>query len=128
MSSQGPARPRLESFRFAFRGIGELFRHEPNARIHLGIATAVVGLAAMLRLPARDWAVLVLAIGLVLSLEALNSALEALADRLAPDPHPLVARAKDTAAGAVLLGAIAAAILGLLVLGPPLLASLGLSR
>lgn len=128
MSSRDPVRPRLESFRFALRGIGELFRHEPNARIHLGIATAVVALAAMLGLPARDWAVLVLAIGLVLALEALNSALEALADRLAPDPHPLVARAKDTAAGAVLLGAIAAAILGLLVLGPPLLASLGLSR
>ena len=63
-----------------------------------------------------------LAIALVLAAECLNTALESLADAVAPDPHPLVARAKDAAAGGVLLAAIGAAVIGLLVLGPPLLA------
>ena len=60
----------------------------------------------------------------MLAAEALNTALEALADRVAPDQHPLVAKAKDVAAGGVLLAAVAAAVMGLLVLGPPLWARL----
>jgi diacylglycerol kinase (ATP) len=60
----------------------------------------------------------------VLAAEASNSALEALANRVAPDHHPLVARAKDLAASAVLLAALAAASVGVFVLGPPLLARL----
>jgi diacylglycerol kinase len=115
---------RARSFGYALRGVGAVLRHEPNAWIHLAASVAVVAVALWLDLPARDLAVLVLAMGLVWAAEALNSAFESLCDRVAPDPHPLVARAKDAAAGAVLLAAIAAAAVGLLVMGPPLLARL----
>lgn len=112
-------RARLASFVPAARGVRVLAR-EPNARVQLAIGGAVVALALWLDLARSDWALLALAIGLVLAAEAGNSALEALADRVAPDPHPLVAKAKDLAAGAVLLASAAAAGVGLLVLGPPL--------
>ncbi|MAE93763.1 MAG: diacylglycerol kinase [Deltaproteobacteria bacterium] len=125
--SDSPLQRRLRSFRFAFRGIGQLFAREPNARIHALATLCVVGLGSFLGLPARDWAILIVTIALVLATEALNSALEALADRVAPDDHPLVARCKDLAAGAVLLAALGAVGVGLLVLGPPLLAALGLT-
>jgi diacylglycerol kinase len=110
---------RWRSFADAARGLGGLAR-EPNARVQLAVAAAVAGLALWLGLPARDWALLALAVGLVLSAEAMNTALEALSDRVAPEPHPLVGKAKDVAAGSVLIAALAAAALGLLVLGPPL--------
>ena len=110
---------RLASFADAGRGLSVLLA-EPNARVQLAIALAVVGLGAWLDVGRSDWALLVLAMGLVLAAEAANTALEALADRVAPDHHPLVGKAKDAAAGAVLIASVAAAILGLLVLGPPL--------
>jgi diacylglycerol kinase len=114
---------RLVSFADAARGIRELLR-EPNAQVQALVALAVAALGLWLDVGRRDWALLVLAIGLVLSAEAMNTALEALADRVAPERHPLVAKAKDVAAGAVLIAALAAAVLGLLVLGPPLWARL----
>ena len=114
---------RLASFEDAGRGV-RILLDEPNARVQLGAALAVVALGLWLGLPARDWALLTLAIGGVLASEAVNTALEALADRVAPDPHPLVRKAKDVAAGGVLIASLAAALLGLLVLGPPLWARL----
>ena len=123
MSRGTGLRGRLASFGHAGRGL-RAFAREANARIQLVAAALVAGLALWLDLGRRDWALLVLAMGLVLASEALNTALEALADRVAPDPHPLVAKAKDVAAGGVLLAALAAALVGLLVVGPPLLARL----
>ncbi|MCP3984555.1 MAG: diacylglycerol kinase family protein [bacterium] len=115
---------RLKSFGFAFKGFAHLFRSQANARIQAFAALLVVGMGLFLGLPLRDWAALVLAISLVLALEAVNTAIEALADRVAPDAHPLVARCKDTAAAAVLIAAAGAVVVGLLLLGPPLLARL----
>lgn len=116
---------RSDSFRYAFQGIARLFRSQANARIHLAVASLVLVLAAGLELPRQDWAILILTIGLVLAAEALNSGLEALVDLVSPDPHPLAGAAKDLAAGGVLLAAMAAALVGLLVLGPPLWRHLG---
>jgi len=110
---------RFESFAHAGRGLRAVLS-EPNARVQLAVALAVVALAAWLELGRSDWALLVLAMGLVLAAEAANTALEALADHVAPHHHPLVGKAKDAAAGAVLIASLAAAVLGLLVLGPPL--------
>ncbi len=118
-------RTRAASFGHAFRGLA-VFAREPNVAIHLAIAAAVLALAAWLEVPLAQRALRALAIGLVLALEARNTALEAHADRVAPERHPLVAKAKDVAASAVLIAALAAAGAGLLVLGPPLLATLGL--
>jgi diacylglycerol kinase (ATP) len=109
----------LGSFVNAGRGVRVLLG-EANARVQLAVAAGVVGLGLWLELGPHEWALLVLAMGVVLASEAFNTALEALADRVAPERHPLVGRAKDVAAGGVLLASVAAAGVGLSVLGPPL--------
>jgi diacylglycerol kinase (ATP) len=114
---------RLASFLHAGRGLAVLL-NEPNARLQGLAALAVVGLGLWLDLGRSDWALLSLAIGGVLASEAANTALEALADRTAPERHVLVGRAKDVSAAGVLIASLAAAALGLLVLGPPLWARL----
>ena len=101
-----------------------MFATEPHAWVHLVATIVVVIFALWLEVGAGGWLALVLAMALVWVAEAFNTALESLADATAPDPHPLVGRAKDAAAGAVLLAAIASVVIGLLVLGPPLWARL----
>lgn len=115
---------RLRSFVYAGRGIGVMLESQSNARVH-GVATlAVVALGLALQLSRADWLFLVLAVVSVWASEALNTALEFLCDVASPDFHPLVGKAKDVAAGAVLICALGAAIVGFLVFGPPLLALL----
>ncbi len=109
-----------DSFGYAFAGLGYLVRSQPNARIHLSITAAVVILGLWLGLPARDWAVIALTVGLVLAAEAFNTALEATVDLVSPEVHPLAAVAKDVGAAAVTLSALAAVMVGLLILGPRL--------
>ena len=118
-------RGRIESFRNAGAGIAHTFASQTNAKIHAVATLAVVVLGLFLGISFADWCWLVLAIAMVWVAECLNTALELLADATSPDPHPLVGRAKDAAAGAVLCAAIGAALIGLLVLGRPLLAWLG---
>jgi diacylglycerol kinase (ATP) len=113
-------RKRLCSFRYAFAGWYHVLRTQPNAWIHAVFSVLVIGLAFWLRLPPRDWAILVLTMLAVWMGEFFNTALEAVVDMSMPDPHPLAKVAKDVAAAAVLLGAIAAVLIGLLILGPPL--------
>ena len=111
---------RVRSFVFAGRGLWWLLFSQPNARIHAVATVAVVALGVWLSLAALEWCAVLLAVGFVWTAEGLNSALEALADRVAPEHHPLVGRAKDVAAGAVLAAAIIAAVVGVLVFGPKL--------
>lgn len=122
----GPCEPRdrrlLMRFRCALQGWLEAWHHQPNWRIHIGIVLAVVALGLWLQLGAAQWAILILTFVAVLSAELLNSAIEYITDLVSPDYHPLAGRAKDVAAGAVLLAACGAVIIGLLILGPPLLA------
>jgi diacylglycerol kinase len=123
-STPTPVHPRhglIGSFGFAFAGIGYLFRTQRNARIHAAVAIIVCALAAWLRVTRVEWAILILAIACVLILEGLNTALEAAVDLASPQIHPLAKIAKDITAGMVLIAAIASAIVGLLILGPPLL-------
>ncbi|MDX1614825.1 MAG: diacylglycerol kinase family protein [Candidatus Promineifilaceae bacterium] len=115
---------RAQSFIYAFSGLAQILKAEPNAWIHLAAAGLVVAVAIWLQLPRRDWAVLVLTIFMVWMAEATNTALEAIVDLASPEFHHLARRAKDVAAGAVLLSAIGAIIVGLLLLGPPLLEKL----
>ncbi len=87
--------------------------------------TVLVVLAAFwLRLPRRDWAILVLAMMIVWLGELFNTAVEAIVDLAMPEPHPLAQVAKDVSAGAVLLAALGAVVVGALILGPPLAARL----
>jgi diacylglycerol kinase len=117
---------RKRSFLYAFQGLRTVWRTQANMRIHLFAAILVVALGSWLELERTDWCLLVLAISMVLMAEAFNTALEFLTDLASPDYHPLAKHAKDTAAAAVLLAAIGSAVLGLLILGPPLLQRLGL--
>ena len=112
--------PRVRAFLYAFRGIGWLIRQEVHARVHLTATLVVIVVAFWLRIPFRDWVPLFLAMGLVWAAEALNSALETALDVLHPAQHPGIARAKDMAAGGVLLAVFAAVLVGLWILGPSL--------
>ncbi len=116
---------RFKSFGFAFRGIVLTIQSQHNAWIHL-VVTAAVALAGWYcELPARDWLWLITAITLVWAMEIVNTAVERLADAAVPEIHPLIAQAKDAAAGAVLIAVLGSALIGLIVLAPPLLAKLG---
>ena len=110
----------IRSFYHAFCGIGALLRTQRNAKIELAIALFVCGLAAWLRISRLEWAVIILTIALVLAVEGLNTAIENVVDIASPQVHPLAKAAKDVAAGAVLIMAIASIAIGLLILGPPL--------
>ena len=97
-----------------------MLRTQRNAWIHLCATVAVTALGLWLGLGRLEWAVIVLAIGLVWMAEFVNTALEAVVDLASPDLHPLAKIGKDVAAAAVLMGAITSVVVGLLVLGPPL--------
>jgi undecaprenol kinase len=89
------------------------WRSERNVRIHAAVATAVVLAGALLRLPPAAWAIVFLAIALVIAAELLNAAVETVVDLVSPEDHPLAKRAKDVAAAAVLVavtGAVAAGV------------------
>lgn len=109
---------RVESFEFAFKGLATLVRTQPNAKFHLFATVCVVALGLFLNISYTDWAIIALAIGSVWAAEALNTGLEFLADKVAPEWHKLVGNAKDAAAGGVLAVSITAAVAGLLIFLP----------
>jgi diacylglycerol kinase len=114
----------LWSFTFAFAGLSHLVRTQSNVWVHLSAAAGVAVLSAVLGIGGAELAVLVLAIGLVLVAEAVNTAVEAAVDLATPDVHPLARVAKDTSAAAVLLAALTAAVVGVLILAPRLFVGL----
>ena len=118
---------RAQSFAYAAAGCRYMFRWQKNIRM-LTIATfAVASLAIWLRVSALELAALALAAALVWLAEFVNGAVEAVVNLVSADVRPMAKVAKDVAAGAVLLAAIASIVIGLLVLGPPLFERLGLS-
>lgn len=120
MSATQPfsARSRLRSFVFAGRGIRTMLRSQHNAWIHAAATLSVVVAGASFGVEPVEWAVLTLAIMAVWTAEALNTAFEFLCDVASPEFHPLVEKAKDVAAGGVLISAVGAATLGALILLP----------
>lgn len=100
------------------RGVRVLFMEEHNARVHLMMAVVVIVAGCFFNINAGQWVVLVGVIGLVLALEALNTAIEALADMVSPGYHPLIAKCKDLAAAAVLVAALAALVIGCIIFIP----------
>ena len=116
---------RIHSFGHALRGWGYVLRTQHNAWIHSVVATLVILIGLWLGLPARDWAVLVLAIAMVFTAEFINTSIEAVVDLASPVHHPLAKVGKDVGAGAVLISALAAILIGLLILGPPLWQKVG---
>ena len=118
MTKSFSVRARLNSFRHAIAGLPLLLKETHNARIHLLATVAVVLLAVALQVTATQWVLLLLAMGLVWLAEALNSALEYLADAAVPEQHELVRKAKDVAAAGVLISALVAALIGGIVFIP----------
>jgi diacylglycerol kinase len=114
-------RARLAAFRYAFSGLWYVIKTQRNAWIHAVASALVILLAWLLQLPLRDWAVLLLAIGLVWTAEIVNTGLEALVDLATKEAHPLAKVGKDVGAAAVLIAAITSAVAGIIILGPPLI-------
>lgn len=108
----------LNSFRYAFRGIGLYFTSGKNVNIHLAATVAVVAMGLYFHIHTHDWLVLLVFITIVHVTEALNTALESLVDLVSPQQHPLAGKVKDMAAGAVLISAIAAVIAGAIIFFP----------
>jgi undecaprenol kinase len=126
MNRNGPCAQRpnkvnlYHSFRCALEGLGYVLQAERNARIDLGIAIIVILLSAWLQITAIEWVLIIAAIALVFAGEMLNTVVELTIDLITLEYNPLAKRAKDVAAGAILVAAVAAATMGLIILGPRL--------
>ena len=116
------------SFRFATAGLRYLLSSQRNAQVQAAAGVAALTLAALLRISRVEWAILTLTIALVLVLAALNSAIEATVDLVTSEYHPLAKIAKDVAAGAVWLMALASVAIGAILFLPRLLALLPVPR
>lgn len=110
--------PLRKSFGYAFAGIAAGIRKERNMKIHCGAAVLVVAAGIFLRITAAEWCICLVLFGLVMALELVNTAVEAVVDLVTEEKKPLAKLAKDTAAGAVLIAAIMAAIAGCIIFVP----------
>jgi len=111
---------RAKSFKHAFRGISILLKTQPNFWIHIIAGIIVVKLGLWLHISEGEWAILVLAIGIVLAAEAFNTAIEIDIDLTSPEYHPYARDTKDVAAGAVLITVIVAIVVGCIIFVPKL--------
>jgi diacylglycerol kinase len=105
----------------ALAGLIFLLKSQRNSKIHLAASIIVLAASVLLRITITNWIFIIIAISLVWIAEAFNTALESFFDLVQPEEHHLVKIGKDTSAAAVLLAALASVLIGLLVLGPPLL-------
>lgn len=109
---------RLRSFRHALHGLAYFVRSQPHALIHLLATVLVIRFAWWMKVTREEWMILVVAIGLVWIAEAMNTAVETLADAVHPGRNSTIGRAKDVAAAAVLISALVATVLGAFVFVP----------
>ena len=109
---------RIRSFKFAFVGLWTMLKTQHNAWVHACATLAVVVAGVGLGVSASEWCLLVLAILVVWTAEALNTAFEFLADVASPQFHPMVKHSKDIAAGAVLISAVGSVVIGAIVFAP----------
>lgn len=108
----------IAGFGYAFHGLWYALRTQRNARVHLGVAIVVTIAGILLRVSTVEFALLYVAITVVFIAEMFNTVFEMCVDLVQPDYHPLARIAKDVAAGAVLLSAMLAVVIGIFVLGP----------
>ena len=115
------AKHRILSFKYAFEGINQALREEPNLKIHLILGILVVIFGFLLQLSIVEWAIILTMIGLVIAVELTNTAVEAVVDAFTSEDHPGAKLAKDISAGAVLVVAMTSAVVGLIVFWPHIL-------
>ncbi len=122
-TKKGKLTPRglYQSFAYAFNGIRITLFSQHHALIYLIATLLIGGLGVFLRISPADWCWMIIAVVSVWTAEALNTAFEFLCDVASPEFHPLVEKAKDVSAGAVLICIIGASAIGFIILGPPLL-------
>lgn len=106
------------SFKYAFAGVVAALKQEPNLKFHFLAGVLVIILSFFLNISTRDWIIIIILIGLVISVELTNTAIEAVVDGFTQNHHPVAKLAKDISAGAVLVAAATAAIVGVLVFLP----------
>ena len=118
--------PLYKSFGYAFQGIFNTIRTERNIKIHCAAAILVKIFGIWLQISTTDWMICFILFGLILALELVNTAVEATVDLFTEERKPLAKKAKDAAAGAVLIAAIFAVVIGILIFIPKLLDVAGL--
>ena len=112
---------RGRAFKYAWQGLNSLVVYEHNARIHCVVAFLVIIAGIIFSISPVEWCLVTLAIGIVLGAEALNTAVEVLADRITLEKDPLIGRAKDLGAFAVTISAIMAVVIGIIIFLPKLI-------
>lgn len=112
----------VDSFKYAFSGIGQAYIGEQNLKIHTAIAILVLIFGVILRISRIEFIICLILIGLVLMAEFFNTSLEYVVDLASPSIHPLAKAAKDTASAGVLMMAIISAVIGLIIFVPKIIA------
>ena len=111
---------RIDSFKFAFKGIAELLKSHTNFKIHIALALLAIAAGFYLEISNSEWLIIILCILIVFMAEGFNTAIEFVVDLASPEKHPLAAKAKDVAAASVLIAAIGSAIIGMMIFIPKL--------
>lgn len=116
--------PLYKSFGYAFEGIFHTIRQERNMQIHCLAAVLVVLFGVLLHISAQEWMICLVLFGMVMGLECVNTAVEAVVDLVTQERKPLAKKAKDAAAGAVLIAAMMAAVIGCRIFLPKILSAI----
>lgn len=111
----------INSFKYPISGLGYAYRNEQNLAVDVGVAAIVIILGIIFKISMTEWAILSLTVGLVISLELVNTAIEAVVDLVTEKYHPLAKVAKDTSAAAVLILAIVSIIEGIIIFLPKII-------
>lgn len=122
MKNNFTIKARLASFANAWRGVTVFIRQEHNAWIHCAVTIMVIIAGLLFHISISEWIAVFFAIGLVLAAEAINSAIERLSDVVQPEKDDRIRDVKDISAGAVLICAIAAAVIGIIIFLPKMIA------
>ena len=108
----------INSFKYAFNGLIDAYRTEQSVWIYIPVSLLVILAGFLLKISTFEWLIIILILGIILSLELINTALEAVVDLATEKYHPLAKKAKDTVSAAVLVFAITAVIIGLIIFIP----------
>ncbi len=108
----------LKSFAYAFSGIKYCFKNELNFKVQLFFAIIIIGLGLSFYVTITEWMIILFCIGIVLSAELFNTAIENICNKIEPDHHPKIKIIKDVSAAAVLVLSLASAVIGLIIFIP----------